>query len=121
VSIELGIKSLIFILILNGSLRREMLKNEYFVFTGTLTTMTRKQAQFIIEGLQGNFQNSVTRKTTRLVIGYSPIDLLRGYSPSQKIIDSKKAIEAGQKLIIMSEKEFLEFLAQFFNLLSKGL
>ncbi|KST89596.1 BRCT domain-containing protein [Lactococcus lactis] len=98
-----------------------MLKNEYFAFTGTLTTMTRKQAQFIIEGLQGNFQNSVTRKTTRLVIGYSPIDLLRGYSPSQKIVDSKKAIESGQKLKMMSEKEFLEFLAQFFNLLSKGL
>lgn len=56
-----------------------MLKNEYFVFTGTLTTMTRRQAQFIIEGLQGNFQNSVTKKTTRLVTGYVPIDLLIGY------------------------------------------
>ena len=55
-----------------------MLKNEYFVFTGTLTTMTRRQAQFIIEVLQGNFQNSVTKKTTRLVTGYVPIDLLRG-------------------------------------------
>lgn len=98
-----------------------MLKNEYFVFTGTLTTMTRKQAQFIIESLQGNFQNSVTRKTTRLVTGYFPINLIRGYSPSQKIIEGKKAIESGQKLIIISEKEFLEFLAQFFNLLSKGI
>lgn len=28
-----------------------MLKDEYFVFTGTLTTMTRKQAQSIITGL----------------------------------------------------------------------
>ena len=28
-----------------------MLENEYFVFTGTLTTMTRKQAQSIIIGL----------------------------------------------------------------------
>ncbi|WDA67559.1 BRCT domain-containing protein [Lactococcus lactis] len=98
-----------------------MLKNEYFVFTGTLTTMTRKQAQFIIEGLQGNFQNSVTRKTTRIVMGDFPIDLLKGYSPSQKIVDGRKAIESGQKLIIMNEKEFLEFLTQFFNLLSKGL
>lgn len=101
--------------------REKMLKNEYFVFTGTLTTMTRKQAQFIIEGLQGNFQNSVTRKTTRIVMGDFPIDLLKGYSPSQKIVDGRKAIESGQKLIIMNEKEFLEFLTQFFNLLSKGL
>jgi len=98
-----------------------MLKNEYFVFTGTLTTMTRKQAQFIIKGLHGNIQNSVTKKTTRLVTGYFPIDLLRGYSPSKKIIEGEEAIESGQKLIIMSEKEFLEFLSQFFNLLSKGL
>lgn len=101
--------------------REKMLKNEYFVFTGTLTTMTRKQAQFIIEGVQGNFQNSVTRKTTRIVMGDFPIDLLKGYSPSQKIVDGRKAIESGQKLIIMNEKEFLEFLTQFFNLLSKGL
>ncbi|MBK5077725.1 BRCT domain-containing protein [Lactococcus lactis] len=98
-----------------------MLKNEYFVFTGTLTTMTRKQAQFIIEGLQGNFQNSVTRKTTRIVMGDFPIDLLKGYSPSKKIVDGRKAIESGQKLIIMSEKEFLGFLTQFFNFLTKGL
>lgn len=101
--------------------REKMLKNEYFVFTGILTTMTRKQAQFIIEGLQGNFQNSVTRKTTRIVMGDFPIDLLKGYSPSQKIVDGRKAIESGQKLIIMNEKKFLEFLTQFFNLLSKGL
>lgn len=39
-----------------------MLENEYFVFTGTLTTMTRKQAQSIIIGLKGHNQNAVTKK-----------------------------------------------------------
>lgn len=86
-----------------------MLENEYFVFTGTLTTMTRKQAQTIISGLEGH---SVTKNTTRLVTGYFP---------SRKLTEAEQAIELGQPLIIMSEKEFVNFLAQFFQLLSKGL
>ncbi|MEI3633262.1 BRCT domain-containing protein [Lactococcus lactis subsp. lactis] len=89
-----------------------MLENEYFVFTGTLTTMTRKQAQAIISGLEGHNQSSVTKKTTRLVTGYFP---------SRKLTEAEQAIELGQPLIIMSEKEFVDFLAQFFQLLSKGL
>lgn len=89
-----------------------MLENEYFVFTGTLTTMTRKQAQAIISGLEGHNQSSVTKKTTRLVTGYSP---------SRKLTEAEQAIELGQPLIIMSEKEFVDFLAQFFQLLAKGL
>ena len=99
----------------------KLLENEYFVFTGTLTTMTRKQAQSIITGLKGHNQNSVTKNTTRLVTGYFPIDLIKGYRPSQKLLEAKRAIESGQLLIIMSEKEFVDFLAQFFQLLSKGL
>lgn len=56
-----------------------MLKDEYFVFTGTLTTMTRKQAQSIITGLIGHNRSNVTKKTTRLVTGYFPIDLIKVY------------------------------------------
>lgn len=98
-----------------------MLKDEYFVFTGTLTTMTRKQAESIITGLKGHNQSSVTRKTTRLVIGYFPIDLIKGYHPSQKLLEAEEAMQSGQQIRIMSEKEFIEFLAQTFILLSKGL
>lgn len=43
-----------------------MIENEYFVFTGALTTMTRKQAQSIITGLKAHNQNAVTKSTTRL-------------------------------------------------------
>lgn len=56
-----------------------MLKDEYFVFTGKLTTMVRKQEQSIITGVKGQNQSSVTKKTTRLVTGYFPIDLIKGY------------------------------------------
>ncbi|MCC4121482.1 BRCT domain-containing protein [Lactococcus lactis] len=98
-----------------------MLENEYFVFTGTLTTMTRKQAQSIITGLKGHNQNGVTERTTRLVTGYSPIDLIKGYIPSQKLVDTEQAIQLGQEIIIMNEKEFINFLSQRFYLISQGL
>lgn len=39
-----------------------MLKDEYFVFTGTLTTITRKQARSIITGLKGHNQSMLLRK-----------------------------------------------------------
>lgn len=98
-----------------------MLKDEYYVFTGTLTTMTRKQAQSIITGLKGHNQSSVTKNTTRLVTGYFPIDLIEGYHPSQKLLEAEKAAQSGQQIRIMSEKEFIEFLSQTFQLLSNGL
>ncbi len=98
-----------------------MLKDEYFVFTGTLTMMTRKQAQSIITGLKGHNQSRVTKKTTRLVTGYFPIDLIKGYYPSQKLLEAEEAAQSGQQIKIMSDKEFIELIAQTFQLLSKGL
>ncbi|MFK4935421.1 BRCT domain-containing protein [Lactococcus garvieae] len=98
-----------------------MLENEYFVFTGTLTTMRRKQAQSIIVGLKGHNQSAITKKTTRLITGYFPIDLMKGYHLSQKLSEAEQAIQKGQAIIVMNEKEFVEFLAQTFQLLSKGL
>ena len=98
-----------------------MLENDYFVFTGTLITMTRKQAQAIVTGLKGHNQNSVTKKTTRLVSGYFPIDLIKGYRPSQKLSEAKQAEQREQKIVMMTEKQFIEFLAQSFYLLSQGL
>lgn len=98
-----------------------MLENEYFVFTGTLITMTRKQVQSIIVGLKGHTQNAVTQKTTRLVTGYFPIDLIKGYILSQKLVEAERALQSGQEIIIMNEKEFINFLSQRFYLLSLGL
>jgi NAD-dependent DNA ligase len=39
-----------------------MLKDEYFVFTETLTTMLRKQAQSIITGLKGYIKATLLRR-----------------------------------------------------------
>lgn len=98
-----------------------MLKDEYFVFIGTLTTMTRKQAQAIITGLKSHNQSSITKNTTCIVSGYFPIDLIKAYHPSQKLLEAEETIQSGQQIRIISEKEFIEFLSQPFQLLSKGL
>ncbi|WP_285124238.1 hypothetical protein [Lactococcus petauri] len=42
--------------------------------------MTRKQTQSIIAGLKGHNQSSITKRATRLVTGYFPIDLIKGLS-----------------------------------------
>lgn len=83
--------------------------------------MIRKQAQSIITGSKGHNQNSVTKNTTRLVTGYFPIDLIKGYRPSQKLSEAKQAEQRGQQIIMMTEKQFIDFLAQSFYLLSQGL
>ena len=43
-----------------------------FVVTGTLSTMTRREAEGKIKALGGNTTSSVTRKTAYLVAGASP-------------------------------------------------
>lgn len=53
--------------------------------------------------------------------GYFPIDLIKGYHPSQKALETEEAAQSGQQIKIMSEKEFIEFIAQTFQLLSSGL
>ncbi|KSU09666.1 hypothetical protein LMG8520_1293 [Lactococcus lactis subsp. lactis] len=33
----------------------------------------------------------------RLVIGYFPIDLIKGYIPSKKLVEAEQALQSGQK------------------------
>lgn len=54
------------------------IKNEKFVFTGTLLTMNRKQAQALVFSLGGKIQKSISKSTTILVIGNLQGDLLTG-------------------------------------------
>lgn len=44
------------------------IKNETFVFTGSLITMSRKQAQALVFSLGGKIQKSISKSTTVLVI-----------------------------------------------------
>ncbi len=67
-----------------------------FVLTGTLGTMTRREAEEKIRLLDGNISKSVSRKTDYLIVGKDP---------GSKLERTKKA---GLKVI--GEKEFLKML-----------
>ena len=74
------------------------LQRKTFVLTGSLATITREQAQEKIRLLGGKVSNTVSQKTSYLVIGKRP---------GSKV---KKAEKIGVKII--KEKEFLDLIKQ---------
>jgi DNA ligase (NAD+) len=88
----------------------DVLKGKTFVFTGTLKCCSREVAGKIVEALGGKFSNSVTSKTTYLVVGQDP---------------GKTKLQKAQKLKtvqIIDEEQFLKLIEPYVNidLLRKG-
>ena len=81
----------------------DVLKGKTFVFTGTLECCSREKAGEIVEMLGGKFSNSVTSKTTYLVVGKDP-----GRTKLEK------AKRYGIKTI--TEREFLDMVKDYVNL-----
>ncbi len=75
------------------------LAGQNVVFTGELDHFTRKEAQHIVELLGGNPTNSVTRKTSFVVVGKNPGSK---YARAQKL---------GIKML--NEQEFIDMLKEF--------
>ena len=78
-------------------LQEDRFKGKVFVFTGTLSSMTRNEAGERVLALGGQFSNSVTLKTNYLVAGEKPGSKLR------------KAESLG--IAILSEQEFLDMVS----------
>lgn len=85
-----------------------MLQNETVVFTGTLASMTRKQAQALVRSLGGQVQYSVSKKTTILVIGRSTLNLFEQDSRSLKLKHAEELQDKGFSLKKMGEEEFIK-------------
>jgi DNA ligase (NAD+) len=79
------------------------LRGKVFVFTGALKCCSREKAGEIVESLGGVFANTVTSKTTYLVVGEAP--------GRTKI---SRAKQLGTKTI--TEEEFLEMIKDFVDL-----
>ncbi len=79
------------------------LKGKVFVFTGTLSCCSREKAGEIVESLGGVFANSVTSKTTYLVVGEEP---------------GRTKLSRAKQLGIptISEEEFLNMIKDYVNL-----
>ncbi len=79
------------------------LRGKVFVFTGTLRCCSRERAGEIVERLGGTFSNSVTAKTTYLVVGEDP---------------GRTKLARAQKLGVrtINEEEFLEMIGRYVDL-----
>ena len=56
----------------NNYQESEEFLNKTFVLTGTLTTITREEASTIIENFGGKVSNSVSSKTSAVIVGENP-------------------------------------------------
>lgn len=87
--------------------REHLMNQEWMVFTGTLSSMTREQAQALVVALGGHTQTIVTNQTTQLVIGTSRPTLFSDRR-STKWETAERRRKAGQSIGFMNERMFLE-------------
>ncbi|MFC4389108.1 exonuclease domain-containing protein [Gracilibacillus marinus] len=80
------------------------------IFTGTLQSMTRKEAMQKVINVGGKCSNSLLKTTNYLVIGDLDFTRLKDGKKSSKMIKAEEMINGGQDLEIISEEEFISFL-----------
>jgi DNA polymerase-3 subunit epsilon len=78
---------------------------EQVVFTGTLS-LTRADAGKLASELGCNVTNSVTKKTTMLVVGNQDTYRLAGFDKSSKHRKAEELAKKGVKIKILSEQDF---------------
>lgn len=78
------------------------------VFTGTLSSMIRSEAQQIIADIGGINGNSVNKNTDFLVVGHQDYRIVGEDGMSSKQEKAVKLIEKGSTLEIISEDDFLK-------------
>lgn len=77
------------------------------VFTGTLSSMVRANAQQLIANIGGILGNSVTKDTDFLIVGQQDYRVVGEDGMSSKQEKAIKLIEKGSQLEIISESDFL--------------
>ena len=77
------------------------------VFTGTLASMVRSEAQQLLADIGGIIVNSVTKDTDYLIVGHQDYRVVGKDGMSSKQEKAVKLIEKGAELEILSENDFL--------------
>jgi DNA polymerase-3 subunit epsilon len=86
------------------------LAGESIVFTGALQ-MPRQQAQALAAAIGCAPTNSVTKKTTILVVGDQDLTRFGGKDKSSKHVKAEELMESGQDIQIIGESDFLAMIA----------
>ncbi|ENV5905533.1 exonuclease domain-containing protein [Vibrio parahaemolyticus] len=85
------------------------LYGEILVFTGALQ-YPRKDAAMFAAKLGCSVKNSVSKKTTMLVVGDQDLSKLANKKKSSKHLKAEKLISEGQEIKILLEKDFMKLL-----------
>lgn len=78
-----------------------------FVFTGKMAHLDRKSAQKKVKSLGGKVPSSLTSQTDFLIVGDEGSPLLGEGKKSTKQIRAEKLVATGEKVRIITEREFL--------------
>ncbi|QOJ03601.1 MAG: hypothetical protein HRU71_08925 [Planctomycetia bacterium] len=89
---------------------RHPLYGKTVVFTGKLFSMPRKEAMQKVLDCGGNCANSVTKKTSILVLGNKDFTRLAGSTKSDKHLKAEQLILKGVPLKIIPEADFLKLI-----------
>lgn len=87
-----------------------VLQGERVAFTGTLASMTHRQAMELVEEHGGAAMQHVGHLTTLLVVGEEGWPLEPDGLPSVKLEQARQLHEKGQSITILSESEWLKLL-----------
>lgn len=89
---------------------RQELVGSAFVFTGELSGITRQEAAQFVVNRGGKVTDSITSKTTQLVVaGFESMDLTKN-NLSTKLRKAMDLIEKGQKLTVLSDQQFFKLM-----------
>lgn len=83
------------------------LYGEVMIFTGALT-VPRREAADLADAIGCEVADSVTKKTTMLVVGDQDVTKLAGHDKSSKHRKAEALIEQGQTIRILCESDFLQ-------------
>ncbi len=89
-----------------------VLTGKKVLFTGTLVSMKRKDAQKQVESFGGEAPGSVSKDLDYLVIGDDDLERFKGGWRSSKLKKAEKYNDDGGEIAIIGETEFKELLAQ---------
>lgn len=81
-----------------------------FVFTGTLTSMTRREAMQHFVNIGGICTNGITLQTNFLVVGVQDYSRLKDGKKSSKIKRAEELALNGSEIEIITEDDFLQLL-----------
>lgn len=81
------------------------------VFTGTLLSMTRKEAEAAVMRAGGITVSGVSSKTNMIIFGWQDPSVLRGKPLSSKRLKAEELRASGVDIEVIDEVQFLEMLA----------